>query len=119
MVVGYAQSADFTVRGVVKLSQLAGHQQQIEIHWLVYDRGGKEAGDVAQGHDIEQGSLDHMWGDVAAAVATRGGGRRARCDYELVWAAAGVGAGRGWWGGEGQGLCPWTPLGPRAPNLLH
>ncbi len=74
LVVGFAQSADFTVRGVVRLTQLAGHQQQIEIHWLVYDRAGKEAGDVAQGHDIEQGSLDHMWGDVAEAVAGEAAG---------------------------------------------
>jgi len=59
---------------VVKLTQLAGHQQQIEIHWLVYDAAGQEAGDVAQGHDIEQGSLDHLWGEVADAVTTEAAG---------------------------------------------
>jgi hypothetical protein len=74
LLVGYAQSADFTVRGVVHMSPLAGHQQQVEIHWLVYDRGGKEAGDVAQGHDVEEGSLDHSWGDVAVAVASEAAG---------------------------------------------
>jgi hypothetical protein len=74
MVVAQQASADFVVRGVVKLSQLAGHQQQIEIHWLVFDSRGKEAGDVAQGHDIDQGSLDHLWGDVAVAVASEAAG---------------------------------------------
>ena len=74
LLVGRAAAADFTVRGVVKLTQLAGHQQQIEIHWLVFDAAGKEAGDVAQGHDIEQGSLDHLWGDVADAVASEAAG---------------------------------------------
>jgi hypothetical protein len=74
LVVRYEQSADFVVRGVVKLTQLAGHQQQIEIHWLVYDTRGEEAGDVAQGHDIDQGSLDRYWGDVAVAVASEAAG---------------------------------------------
>jgi hypothetical protein len=68
------EAADFVVKGVVKLTQLAGHQQQIEIHWLVYDAAGQEAGDVAQGHDIEQGSLDHLWGEVADAVTTEAAG---------------------------------------------
>jgi hypothetical protein len=74
LLVAKAASADFVVHGVVKLTQLAGHQQQIEIHWLVYDAGGKEAGDVAQGHDIDQGSLDRLWGDVAEAVAAEAAG---------------------------------------------
>ncbi len=64
-----AAGADFIVRGTVHIAQLAGRQQQVEIHWLVYDTQGKEAGDIAQGHDIDQGSLDHYWGDVASAVA--------------------------------------------------
>ncbi len=74
MIVAYAESADFTVRGVVRITDLAGHQQQVEIHWLVYDRAGHEAGDVAQGHDVAQGALDHMWGDVAEAVASEAAG---------------------------------------------
>jgi hypothetical protein len=66
--------ADFVLRGVVKMTQLAGKQQQVEIHWLVYDSRGKEAGDVAQGHDIDQGALDRYWGDVAVAVAGEAAG---------------------------------------------
>ena len=69
-----AAGADFVVRGVVKMTPLAGKQQQIEIHWLVFDATGKEAGDVAQGHDIDQGSLDRFWGDVAVAVADEAAG---------------------------------------------
>ena len=46
----------------------------MEIHWIVTDATGKEAGDVAQGHDIEHGSLAHYWGDVANAVAAEAAG---------------------------------------------
>jgi hypothetical protein len=74
MVVAQQESADFVVRGVVRVTQLAGKQQQIEIHWLVYDSRGKEAGDVAQGHDIDQGALDRFWGEVAVAVAGEAAG---------------------------------------------
>jgi hypothetical protein len=74
LVVGYAQSADFTVRGTVRLTQLAGHQQQVEIHWLVYDLRGNQVADVAQIHAVEQGLLDHMWGAVAEAVASEAAG---------------------------------------------
>jgi hypothetical protein len=74
LVVAHQESADFTVRGVVHMTQLAGSQQQVEIHWLVYDVRGKEAGDVAQGHDIDQGTLDRHWGDVAVAVAGEAAG---------------------------------------------
>jgi hypothetical protein len=66
--------ADFTLRGTVKITDMAGNQQQVEIHWKVFDPDGKEAGDVAQGHDVEKGSLDHYWGDVAAAVADEAAG---------------------------------------------
>jgi hypothetical protein len=74
LLVKQPQAADFTVRGTVKITDEAGNQQQVEIHWLVYDQDGKEAGDVAQGHDVDKGSLDHYWGDVAAAVADEAAG---------------------------------------------
>jgi hypothetical protein len=69
-----AADADFIVRCTVKVTNLPGHQQQVEIHWIVTDSHGKEAGDVAQGHDIEKGSLDAYWGDVAGAVAAEAAG---------------------------------------------
>ena len=74
MLVARPESADFVVRGVVRQTPLAGKQQQVEIHWLIYDAQGHEAGDVAQGHDIAAGSLDRLWGDVAAAVAAEAAG---------------------------------------------
>jgi hypothetical protein len=74
VVVPKAAGADFTVRGIVKITDLPSKQQQVEIHWIVTDPTGKEAGDVAQGHDIEHGSLDHYWGDVANAVAAEAAG---------------------------------------------
>jgi hypothetical protein len=74
LVVKRADGADFTLRGTVKITDEAGNQQQVEIHWLVFDADGKEAGDVAQGHDVDKGALDHYWGDVAAAVADEAAG---------------------------------------------
>lgn len=69
-----ATDADFTVQGQVRSKALAGNQQQIEIHWVVRDAQGHEAGDVAQGHDFPVGSLDRFWGDVAVVVAQEAAG---------------------------------------------
>jgi len=66
--------ADFTIKGVVTVRNVPGGQQQIEIHWIVADIYGKEAGDVAQGHDIPAGSLDGYWGEVASVVADEAAG---------------------------------------------
>ena len=66
--------ADFSVRGLVRVTELAGQQQQIEIHWIVSDTAGHEAGDVAQGHDFPHGALDRFWGDIAVAVAQEAAG---------------------------------------------
>ncbi len=66
--------ADFLLRGVVRVSDVAGHEQQVEIHWQVADATGKIAGDVAQGHDFPAGALDRFWGEVAVAVATEAAG---------------------------------------------
>ena len=74
MVVKKRDTADFTVRGIVTVTDLPSKQQQVEIHWLVTDSTGKEAGDVAQGHDVDHGTLDHYWGDIAVAVASEAAG---------------------------------------------
>lgn len=69
------READFVVRGLVKVSALpGGREQQVEIHWLVFDAAGKEAGDVAQGHDIQAGLLDRFWGEVSVVVADEAAG---------------------------------------------
>ncbi len=66
--------ADFLLRGVVRVTDVAGGEQQVEIHWQVADASGKIAGDVAQGHDFPAGALSHFWGQVAVAVATEAAG---------------------------------------------
>jgi hypothetical protein len=73
-IVASKDDADFLLRGVVKVTDVAGGQQQVEIHWQVADPSGKIAGDVAQGHDFPAGALNHFWGDVAVAVATEAAG---------------------------------------------
>jgi hypothetical protein len=69
-----ADRADFLLRATVKMTDEPGGQQQVEIHWLVSDRAGHIAGDVAQGHDVAKGTLDHYWGDIAAAVTDEAAG---------------------------------------------
>ncbi len=73
-IVDRAASADFLLRGTVKVTDEPGGQQQVEIHWLVSDPAGHLAGDVAQGHDVGKGTLDHYWGDIAAAVTEEAAG---------------------------------------------
>jgi hypothetical protein len=72
--VAQAYLADFLLRGTVKMTDEPGGQQQVEIHWLVSDPAGHLAGDVAQGHDVAKGTLDHYWGDIAAAVTDEAAG---------------------------------------------
>jgi hypothetical protein len=67
-------SADFILRGTVKVTPEPGNQQQVEIHWLVSDAAGRIAGDVAQGHDVAAGTLDHYWGDIANVVTEEAAG---------------------------------------------
>lgn len=74
LLVRTASDADFVVLGRVRATKLAGGQEQIEIHWIVRDTAGHEAGDVAQGHDFPSGALDRYWGDVAEAVAEEAAG---------------------------------------------
>jgi hypothetical protein len=69
-----SNSADFLLRGTVKMTDEPGGQQQVEIHWLVSDPAGQLAGDVAQGHDVAKGTLDHYWGDIAVAVTDEAAG---------------------------------------------
>ncbi len=66
--------ADFVLRGIVRVTNEDGGQQQVEIHWQVADTDGKIAGDVAQGHDFPAGALDRFWGEVAVAVASEAAG---------------------------------------------
>jgi hypothetical protein len=63
------KEADFIVGGSVKKRNIDARTDQIEIHWHVTASDGREAGDVAQGHDFPKASLDSYWGEVADAVA--------------------------------------------------
>ena len=74
LLVNYAVSADFTLRGTVRVTDEPDGQQQVEIHWLVDDPAGHLAGDVAQGHDVARGSLDRYWGDVADVITDEAAG---------------------------------------------
>jgi len=72
--VDQSNTADFLLRGTVKMTDEPGGQQQVEIHWLVSDPAGHLAGDVAQGHDVAKGTLDRYWGDIAGAVTDEAAG---------------------------------------------
>ena len=74
LLVTAAVAADFVLRGTVQVTDEPGGQQQVEIHWLVSDPAGHLAGDVAQGHDVAKGTLDHSWGDIADAVTDEAAG---------------------------------------------
>ena len=74
MLVNTRNEADFIVTGIVKITNVAGNEQQVEIHWIVTDPNNRQAGDVAQGHDIPHGLLDHYWGDIASVIADEAAG---------------------------------------------
>jgi hypothetical protein len=63
-------SADYLMHARVHMTTLNPSTQHIEIYWIVDATDGKEAGRVAQLHDIPKGSLDTYWGDVAVVAAS-------------------------------------------------
>ncbi len=70
-----ATGADFTVAGQVRTAmEPGGQQQRIELQWIVTDAKGQERGRAVQLHDVQPGSLDSYWGDVAMAVAQEAAG---------------------------------------------
>ncbi|MDE2198631.1 MAG: hypothetical protein KGJ41_06390, partial [Rhodospirillales bacterium] len=68
------RDADFTLRGQVTATAIAGGQQRVEILWIVDDANGREAGRVAQLNDVPAGTLAGFWGDVAQVVAQQAAG---------------------------------------------
>ncbi len=66
--------ADYILRATVQLTDEPGGQQQVEIHWFVADRTGRVIGDIAQGHDLPRGTLDHHWGDIASVITDQAAG---------------------------------------------
>jgi hypothetical protein len=69
-----AAGSDFVVQGEVKAVPIGGHQQRIEIQWIIKNAAGNDLGRVVQLNEIPSGTLDHYWGDVAAVVATEASG---------------------------------------------
>jgi hypothetical protein len=67
--------ADYLMHGLVHVTQVNATTQHIEIYWIIDTTDGKEAGRVAQLHDIPKGSLDTYWGDVAVVGASQGAPR--------------------------------------------
>ena len=63
------EGADFTVTGQVIVTPLPKGQQQVEIAWTVIRPSGAMVGKVSQLNAVPTGSLDQLWGDVAAVVA--------------------------------------------------
>jgi hypothetical protein len=61
--------ADYLMHGQVRVTRINPTTQHIEIYWIIDTSDGKEAGRVAQLHDIPKGSLDTYWGDVAVVAA--------------------------------------------------
>lgn len=65
---------DFIVQGVVVVTLLKDGKQQVEIAWTITRPSGVLCGKVSQLNSVPAGSLDHYWGDVAAAVAQEASG---------------------------------------------
>jgi hypothetical protein len=63
------QGADYIVAGEVRMAAGAKGAERVEIQWVVSDVRGGELGRVVQLNEVEPGSLDRQWGDVALVVA--------------------------------------------------
>ncbi len=74
VVQGSAIGADFIVRGEVRVVDIAGHQQRVEIQWIISDATARERGRVVQLNEIPAGTLNRFWGDIAVVVATEASG---------------------------------------------
>lgn len=67
-------TADFTVIGQVLAVPVPGKPTRIEITWVVNDVSGAERGKLVQLNEVQPGSLDRYWGDVAHVVAIEAAG---------------------------------------------
>jgi hypothetical protein len=66
--------ADFFVKGQVTVTPIPANQQRVEIAWTVTRPSGVLNGKVSQLNNVPAGSLDHYWGDIAAAVTQEASG---------------------------------------------
>ncbi len=67
---GFSETSAYTLRGAVAMGE-AGPEgsQPIAISWDLYSPSGGHLGNVAQQNQIEAGSLDGPWGEVAIYAA--------------------------------------------------
>jgi hypothetical protein len=70
ILVGQRDQADYLMHAQVRVTRVNPTTQHIEIIWIIDTADGKEAGRVAQLHDIPKDSLDTYWGDVAVVAAS-------------------------------------------------
>jgi hypothetical protein len=74
LILSTPDNPDFIVTGLVTVTPLPARKQQVEIAWSVTRPSGVLCGKVSQLNSVAAGSLDHSWGDVAAAVAQEASG---------------------------------------------
>jgi hypothetical protein len=70
ILVSQQDQADYLMHARVRVTRVNPTTQHVEIYWIIDTVDGKEAGRVAQLHDIPKGSLDTYWGDVAVVAAS-------------------------------------------------
>jgi hypothetical protein len=63
------EGADFQLRGQVKVVPIPGNQERVEIQWLLFDAQEHDLGRIIQLNEIQAGTLNGFWGDVAVVVA--------------------------------------------------
>jgi hypothetical protein len=69
ILVDQKSDADYLMRCQVRVTKVSSSVDHVEIDWIIDTVDGKEAGRVAQLHDLPAGSLDSYWGDVAVVAA--------------------------------------------------
>jgi hypothetical protein len=68
------EGADFIVQGQVRVVPAEPGKQRVEIQWILKTAAGDERGRVIQLNEIDAGTLDHFWGDVAVEAAKQAAG---------------------------------------------
>ncbi len=69
-----SEGATFGLEGRVLMVPIPGNKQRVEISWRVSRRDGEELGQVVQMNEVQAGSLNRPWGDVAYVVAEEAAG---------------------------------------------
>ncbi len=69
-----AEGAGFAVSGEVEVANSGRNLQRVEITWTVSRRDGEDLGRVLQLNEVPAGTLNGLWGDVAAVVAEEAAG---------------------------------------------